>query len=287
MQRFVIITGLSGSGKSLALDCLEDLGYFCVDNLPVPLIPPFFELIEGSAGRIERAALGIDIRGGEALQQVPEILAKFRASAAPVDLVFLECDDKTLSRRFSETRRPHPMAAQAPNLTDALRREREALQGIRDVADQIIDTTSFTVHQLRSFMKSSFDEPHGRDALNINILSFGHKYGLPTVADLAFDVRFLPNPYFEEDLRAKTGQDAPVREFLQDRPETGGFLQRLREMMDFLVPLYVAEGKSYLTVAIGCTGGKHRSVAVAEWLAEHLTRGGLSVSVSHRDLGRE
>jgi UPF0042 nucleotide-binding protein len=287
MKRFVVITGLSGSGKSLAGDCLEDLGYFCVDNLPVQLIPPFYELIERSGAEIPRASLVIDVRGRDFLDKFPEILANLRRSAAPVDVLFFECSDEVLKRRYSESRRPHPMSDVASTLDEALAMEREALSQIRDLADRIIDTSRFTVHQFRNFMQHAFDDPGGREAMNVNITSFGFKYGLPTVSDLAFDVRFLPNPYFQEDLRALPGTSPEVRAFLDDQSETHEFMAKLTDMMDFLIPHYAAEGKSYLTVSIGCTGGKHRSVALAEMLATHLSAAAVSVTVNHRDLGRE
>lgn len=287
MERLVIITGLSGSGKSLAARCFEDLGYYCVDNLPVLLIPPFYDLIQRSAERIQRAALVIDVREGRFLEELPERLQELRGRSAPVVLLFLECADEVLKRRFSETRRPHPMSADGLPLEEAIRKERQALGRIRDLADRILDTSRFNAHELRSFLEASFGPPPGRGRLNVHVVSFGFKYGVPAEADLLFDVRFLPNPYFEEPLRPLDGTRPEVRRFLHERNETREFLARLRDLLDFLVPLYVAEGKSYLTVTLGCTGGKHRSVALAEDVREHLVEKGLTVVVTHRDLGRE
>lgn len=287
MDRLVIITGLSGSGKSLAARCFEDLGYYCVDNLPVLLIPPFYDLIQRSAEQIHRAALVIDVREGRFLDELPERLQDLRARRAPVVLLFLESSDEVLKRRFSETRRPHPISAEGLPLEDAIRAERRALSRIRDLADRILDTSRFNAHELRAFLEASFGPAAGRDRLNVHVVSFGFKYGVPAEADLVFDVRFLPNPYFVERLRPLDGTRPEVRDFLKERRETSEFLARIRDLLHFLVPLYVAEGKSYLTVTLGCTGGKHRSVALAEEIREQLAERGLSVVVTHRDLGRE
>lgn len=287
MERLVIVTGLSGSGKSLAGNCLEDLGFFCVDNLPVQLIPPFVDLIRASADRISRAAMVIDVREASFLVQLPDILEALRSAGAPVEVLFLECTDEVAKRRFSETRRPHPMAASAPTLEAAIRAEREVLAPIRNQADRILDTSRFSAHDLRAFLKNVFGSGTSPGSMNLNVLSFGFKYGVPTEADLMFDVRFLPNPYFVDHLRHRTGQDPAVREFLDRQPETAEFEQRLRSFVEFLIPRYVGEGKSYLTIAIGCTGGKHRSVAIADALAAHLRSLGMVASVHHRDLGRE
>ncbi len=287
MNRLVIVTGLSGSGKSLAARCLEDVGIFCVDNLPVLLIPPFYELIQRSGDPIQRAALVIDVREGSFLEQFPEILRQLRERAAPVTLLFFECSDEVLKRRFSETRRPHPMAARAATLEEAIRMERGALAPLRDLADRIIDTSRLTAHELRSSLKNSYGSAQGGDDLNVNVVSFGFKYGVPAEADLVFDVRCLPNPYFVEGLRALDGTSEEVRAFLHDTPEAQELARRLLDLLAFLIPLYAAEGKSYLTVTLGCTGGKHRSVALAEDLAGELAGRGVSASVHHRDLGRE
>ena len=287
MDRLVVITGLSGSGKSLAARCLEDVGFFCVDNLPVTLIPPFYELIQRSAAPMERAALVIDVREGSFLEALPEILRQLRERSAPVTILFFECSDEVLKRRFSETRRPHPMTAQAATLEEAIRMERAALSHLRDLADRIIDTSRLTAHELRSFLKSSYGTAPGGNGLNVNVVSFGFKYGVPAEADLMFDVRCLPNPYFVDSLRLLDGKAPEVRAFLSEQREVRDLSLRILDFLSFLIPLYTAEGKTYLTVTLGCTGGKHRSVALAEDLARDLIAQGVSASVHHRDLGRE
>lgn len=288
MNRLVVITGLSGSGKSLAVRCFEDLGYFCVDNLPVALIPPFYELISRSADQVPLAALVVDVREGRFLQKLPETLDKLHQRGAPVTLLFFEATEEILKRRFGETRRPHPMVGTEGGLEEAIRRERSALASLRDLADRIIDTSRFNAHELRKFLKNSFGPAKAAgDGLIVNVVSFGFKYGVPTEADLVFDVRFLPNPYFVDGLRAKDGTSPEVCRFLDEKQEKKEFMTRLKALLDFLVPLYSEEGKSYLTLTIGCTGGKHRSVALAEELRSHLASRGSTVSVSHRDLGRE
>jgi UPF0042 nucleotide-binding protein len=287
MERLVVITGLSGSGKTLAADSLEDLGFFCVDNLPVELILPFCELIQRGGEQVRRAALVIDAREGAYLKQFPEIFRQLRDNKVPVELLFFDCSDDVLKRRFSESRRPHPMAVPQGTLEQAISSERQALGSLREVADRMIDTSEFTAHQLRSFLKSAYGRSSRTDVPNVNVVSFGFKYGVPAEGDLVFDVRFLPNPYFVDDLRDLDGRDPKVQAFLDRTQMRGEFMGRLRDFLDYLVPLYGAEGKTYLTVAIGCTGGKHRSVALSEELGRHLEGTGVPVTVNHRDLGRE
>ena len=287
MERLIIITGLSGSGKTLASDCLEDLGYFCVDNLPAGLITSFRELLHRSREPIGHAALVIDAREGAFLDQFPEILADLRRRHEPVELLFFECGDDVLKRRFSESRRPHPMARAGGTLDQALERERQALQPLREIADRIIDTSSFTSHQLRAFLQNTFYVSADSRTLRVNIVSFGFKYGVPPEVDLLFDVRFLPNPYFVDELRPLDGREPAIQEFLERSPTAAEFLVRLQAFLAFLIPHYATEGKSYLTVAFGCTGGRHRSVAVAEQVGRYLVTLSVPKSVSHRDLGRE
>jgi UPF0042 nucleotide-binding protein len=287
MESLVVITGLSGSGKSLAARCLEDLNFFCVDNLPVNLIPQFYELLTRSAGAIPRGAIVVDAREREFLAEFPETLADLKAKGAPVTLLFFECTDEILKRRFSETRRPHPMQEPGGSLEKAIQDERRVLKPMRDVADRIIDTSRFTAHELRAFLKAAFGEHQATDNLNVHLISFGFKYGVPAEADLLFDVRFIPNPYFVDDLRPLNGMDEAVQKFLSERPETEPFVDKLQDLLKFLIPHYASEGKSYLTITIGCTGGKHRSVALAERIKDHLVDGGLPVTVTHRDLGKE
>jgi UPF0042 nucleotide-binding protein len=287
MERLVVITGLSGSGKSLAARCLEDMNFFCVDNLPVNLIPQFYDLLLRSGGAIPRGAIVVDAREREFLAGFPETLHALKTNGAPVTLLFFECTGEILKRRFSESRRPHPMQDPGASLEKAIQDERAILAPLRDIADRIIDTSQFNAHELRSFLKASFGQHQQETALNVHVVSFGFKYGVPAEADLLFDVRFIPNPFFVEALRPLDGRSAPVRAFLDARPETREFLARLKELLDFLIPHYASEGKSYLTITIGCTGGKHRSVALAEQIREHFERNGVPVSVTHRDLGKE
>ncbi len=287
VERLVVITGLSGSGKTLAANCLEDLGYFCVDNLPVGLIPPFYKLIQRSSEQVGRAALVIDVREGKFLDEFPEMLRGLRERGAAVQVLFLESADDVLKRRFSESRRPHPMAGDGLTLEQAIRRERSALAPLREIADRIVNTTQLTAHELRAFLKSAYGPTATKGLPNVNLVSFGFKHGLPAEADLVFDVRFLPNPHFVEALRPLDGRNPAVQAFLDSSPLTGEFQARVDELLSFLIPLYGAEGKTYLTVAIGCTGGKHRSIALAERLAASLGGRGMSLTLTHRDLGRE
>jgi len=287
MDNLVIITGLSGSGKSLAANCLEDLGFFCVDNLPIGLIRPFCDLARRSADPARRSALVVDIREGATIRKLPDTLQALRGMDIPLQVLFFECSDEVLKRRFSETRRPHPMASSSKTLEDAIVLERMEMATIREYADRIIDTERFNAHQLKTYLRNAFGGGADNRSLNINVLSFGFKYGIPAEADLVLDVRFIPNPYFVDGLRSLTGKDAKVEEYLLRQPETAEFASRLKEFLEFLVPLYTKEGKTYLTVAIGCTGGKHRSVYLAGELGRHLENEGLAATVNHRDLGRE
>lgn len=287
MDRLVMITGMSGSGKSLAANCFEDLGYFCVDNLPVDLIEPFCELIQRGGEQLRQAALVIDARERRFLERYPEVLPAVCERGIPMKLLFLDCGDDVLKRRFSETRRPHPMAERGGTLEQAIAAERKALLPLREMANRIIDTSKYTPHELRAFLKNAYGISTEKEGPNVNIVSFGFKYGVPAEADLLFDVRFLPNPYFVEGLRHLDGRTPEVQRFLDESEVTGELMRRLQEFLDFLIPHYAAEGKTYLSVAVGCTGGKHRSVALAEKLGHYLAERGLPGSVSHRDLGRE
>ena len=285
MSRLVVITGISGSGKSLAARCFEDLGFFCVDNLPVELIGDFASWVASNPGRKDRSAAVVDVRDEANLDALPGVLDRLARDDVQVRLIFFECTDNALNRRFSETRRPHPMSREGEPLLDAIRREREIMSPVRERADRIIDTTQFNAHELRSFLKNAYGGPES--GLNVNVISFGFKYGVPTEADLVFDLRFLPNPYFVDGLRAKTGRDAEVRDYLAGFPLTGEFKTRLRDFVDFLLPHFARGGKTYVSIALGCTGGKHRSVAMAEALSKHLQATGRAASVTHRDLGME
>lgn len=285
MKQVVVITGISGSGKSLAARCLEDLGFFCVDNLPVDLVESFCRLGSDHPGRLDQAAIVVDVRDHENLHALPTLLTKLLDEGVPLQLLFFECNDTVLKRRFSETRRPHPMADEGRTLLEAIQLERGELKGLREHADRIIDTSQFNAHELRSFLKHAFGDAEA--GLNVNVISFGFKYGLPTESDLVFDLRFLPNPYFVQGLRARNGKEKEVQDYLAGFPETDEFKQRLFDFIDFLLPHYSREGKSYLSIALGCTGGKHRSVAMTEALSEYLTDSGHTASITHRDLGLE
>lgn len=281
-----VITGLSGSGKTTALHVLEDLGYYCIDNLPAALIPRFVELCEGS-DEISRVAFGVDSRSREFLDQVPRALDEVRARGHAVDMLYLEAGDDTLVRRFSETRRPHPMA-EGSDVAGAIVRERRLLANLREHATRIIDTSAFTSQQLRGELRSIFarDAGAGPGALQVSVVSFGYKHGLPADADLVFDVRFLPNPFYVEDLRPLTGRDEPVADYVLRHPATQEFLDHLGRFLDFALPWYEREGKSYLTVALGCTGGRHRSVVLVERLGRMLQERGVGHSIRHRDVDR-
>ncbi len=286
-HRFIVLTGLSGAGKSQAMRALEDLAYFCVDNLPITLLPTFAELVMRADTEIDKAAVVIDVREGTLLEQFPRVFETLRAMPGlNPTLIFLEASEAALVRRYSETRRPHPLARHRSAL-EGVREERAQLAPIRRLADEIIDTSDMNVHELReAFMARSLGTAR-TGALSVTFLSFGFKYGLPLDADLVFDVRFLPNPHFVARLREKTGRDRPVVQFLDRYEDTGAFLEKVTDLLQFLIPRYAREGKSYLTVAIGCTGGRHRSVAIAEHLADVFRdRDDYFIEVAHRDVDR-
>jgi UPF0042 nucleotide-binding protein len=281
--QLIIITGLSGSGMSSAMNVFEDLGYFCVDNLPVQLIPSFVQLFERKEFGVTRAALGLNIREGEFLNGFPQVYAQLRARGdLETTVLFMEAGDSVLQRRYSETRRPHPLGE--GRVLESIIEERKRLEPIRALADVVIDTSDHNVHSLRAWLKTRFAPESAETQTDITVVSFGFKYGVPLDADLLFDVRFLPNPYFVPELREQTGNDQPVIEYLEKSEEAVETIRRFKEMLDFLMPLYQREGKSYVTVAIGCTGGKHRSVAVANALNQHLNREGFRSRVTHRDV---
>ena len=280
--RIVIITGLSGSGKTNVVRALEDIGWFCVDNLPTALIPRFADLIRGS-DELSRSALVVDIREREFLRQFPHALRQLRGKNVEVSLLFLEASDKALLRRFSETRRPHPLAINQP-VIEGIREEREALRPIRKMADLILDTSDFTVHQLRGYIREHYDLRAGGSPMVVSVMSFGYKYGVPSEADLVFDCRFLPNPNFVRSLKPLTGRDPAVVRYMKRQPDTDEFLKRLDSFLGYVLPRYVREGKSYLTIGIGCTGGRHRSVMLTHALAQRLEGRGYAVRTRHRDL---
>lgn len=279
----VVITGLSGAGRSTALRVLEDAGFFCVDNLPPALAPELLRLARGE-GRLERVGLGIDVRTGAFLSGAEETLAALEADGYEVEVVFLDCADDVLVRRFSETRRPHALA-KTGDLHAAIASERSRLAGLRARADVVVDTSDFTVHDLRRHLIDYIGRDAARPSMVVRLLSFGFKYGIPVDADLVFDLRFLPNPHFVDELRPKTGTDPEVSAYVLEAPETRELLRRLRPLLDYALPRYASEGKAYLTLALGCTGGRHRSVAMAEELGRQLG-GNHRVVVSHRDAER-
>ncbi len=279
----VILTGMSGSGKASALKTFEDLGYYSVDNLPLELIPRFADLVAKSA-EISRAALVVDVREGSRLDRFPAILKQVR-KVLPTRVVYLEAGDEVLIRRFSETRRPHPLG-RGETVVASIRDERKRLDPIRNVADILLDTSRFNVHELRAHLNAQFDRVEGAvdRNLTISINSFGFKNGVPTDADLVFDVRFLPNPHFVPEFRKLTGKHSRVAKYIRGFPQTQEFLDKTAEMLTFLLPHYIKEGKSYLTIGIGCTGGQHRSVMIAEELKKRLGVAGYRAKTTHRDM---
>jgi len=282
----VIITGLSGSGMTSATNAFEDLGYFCVDNMPLTLLPTFSRLVharEEDPGRIERAALVISVREGKFLDDFSRQLRSLRRRGLTVSVLFFEAADEILARRFSETRRPHP-AERGKGLRDAIRAERTAMKRVRDLADEVIDTSEHTVHSLRRLLLDRFRTSSEAAPLRIQVLSFGHKFGPPREMELLFDVRHLPNPYFIADLKQLPGNDRRVIKYLKSQPEVEETLRRFTDLLNYLLPQYKREGKSYLTVGIGCTGGRHRSVMVANELASRLRRAGFDARAVHRDV---
>lgn len=286
LPEFVIITGLSGSGMSSATDSLEDLGYFCVDNLPLTMLSTFGRLLVPADRRnpaIEKAALVINIRERQFLSEFPAELKKLAKKNLAPFVVFFEASDDVLQRRFSETRRPHP-ADTGKGLLSAIRSERKALNGIRKRADLIIDTSDHTVHTLRHLIVQEFSGYEEGVPLKVEVVSFGHKYGSPRGLDLLFDVRHLPNPYFQKELRELVGEDPEIVEYLSQQPEVNETIEKFADLLLFLLPRYQREGKSYLTIGIGCTGGRHRSVMVANSVRRELKQRGFDASVTHRDM---
>lgn len=276
----VIITGLSGSGKGTVLKCFEDLGYYAVDNLPLDLFPKFAELTKDSPN-IQRAALVVDIREGEALKRFPRLLGEVSAKI-PTKLLFLDAADESLQRRFSETRRPHPLGS-GRNVLKNIQAERELLSDIRGLASLLVDTSKLNVHELRAFIEKTFSEVPRDGKTSIFVTSFGFRHGVPHDADLVFDVRFLPNPNYIPEFKPLTGKHSSVARYIRSFPQTKEFLARTEDLLTFLLPHYAKEGKSYLTIAFGCTGGQHRSVMIAEDMGKALQKRGYPNNVTHRD----
>ena len=285
-MKLVIVTGMSGAGKTIALKMLEDIGFYCVDNLPISLVDKFVQLVsEGTS--IEKAALGLDIRSGEELGNLDEILENWRRSNVDVQVLFLDANDAVLIKRYKETRRTHPLAG-AGRLENGIEKEREKLAFLKREADYIIDTSMLLTRELRKELEKIFLQDARYKNMYVTFLSFGFKYGIPEDADLVFDVRFLPNPYYDEHLRPLTGQVQAVRDYVMQGGTADAFLKKLYDMIDFLLPNYINEGKNQLVIAVGCTGGKHRSVTIARALYEHLEAAGeYGIRIDHRDIDKD
>ena len=283
LRSLVIITGMSGSGKHTAFKAFEDLGYFCVDNLPTSLISRLVQMSTASGGEIQQLAMVIDVRLGESLAGFEKLFGKIKQLSAQSTIIFVDASDQVLARRYGETRRVHPLA-QDQSLLEGIRSERRKLSSIRAQADQVIDTTDFSVHDLRNLIYQNFQHGDREDHLNVSLVSFGFKYGIPYNSELVFDVRFLRNPNFIPHLKEKTGNDSVVVKYMFQQPETEGILDKIYDMLEYLLPKYQREGKKYLTISIGCTGGRHRSVVVANELRKRLEGEGRRVNLIHRDL---
>ncbi|MCH8016284.1 MAG: RNase adapter RapZ [Acidobacteria bacterium] len=286
LQSLVIITGMSGSGKHTAFNAFEDLGYFCVDNLPTSLISRLIQMSDASGGELQELAIVIDVRLGEPLEGFEKLFGEIRKSHTHAKIIFVDASTEVLARRYGETRRLHPLA-QDTTLLEGIRAERKRLSSVRTLADLVIDTSDFTVHDLRDFIYQNFQRTDQEEVLNVSLVSFGFKNGIPHNSELVFDVRFLPNPYFVPALKEQTGNDPSVAEYMLKQPETGEILGRIHDMLEYLLPKYTREGKKYLTISIGCTGGRHRSVLVANELQKRLKKKGRKVNLIHRDLHSE
>ena len=287
-MRFVIVTGMSGAGKSTALKMLEDMEYFCVDNLPVMLIEKFVQLLrEGGSGEIEKVAVGVDIRNGKALDELETVLENINFSGVGIEILFLDADDDVLVRRYKESRRNHPLAA-GSRVDDGIRKEREKLRFLKEYADYILDTSKLLTRELKVELEKIFVENGSFKNLMVTVLSFGFKYGIPQDADLVFDVRFLPNPYYIEELRPLSGNDSPVSDYVMSFDLAHEFSDKLEEMIRFLIPNYITEGKTQLVIAVGCTGGTHRSVTLANELYRRLGENEeYGIRVEHRDIEKD
>ncbi|TDI18044.1 MAG: RNase adapter RapZ [Acidobacteria bacterium] len=286
LQSLVIITGMSGSGKHTAFNAFEDLGYFCVDNLPTSLISRLIQMSDASGGELQELAIVIDVRLGEPLEGFEKLFGEIRKSHTHAKIIFVDASTEVLARRYGETRRLHPLA-QETTLLEGIRAERKRLASVRTLADLVIDTSDFSVHDLRDFIYQNFQRTDQEEVLNVSLVSFGFKNGIPHNSELVFDVRFLPNPYFVPALKEQTGNDPSVAEYMLKQPETGEILGRIHDMLEYLLPKYTREGKKYLTISIGCTGGRHRSVLVANELQKRLKKKGRKVNLIHRDLHSE
>lgn len=285
-MRFVIVTGMSGGGKATAINMLEDAGFYCVDNLPVSLIEKFTELISAPNSEITKVVLGVDARAGQSFEGVSGIIDSMKERGIPVEVLFMDASDQVLIKRYKETRRIHPMNAAGDRLEDGIAKEREVLAEIKKKADYVIDSSNLLTRELKKELDKIFVENKEYNSLMVNVMSFGFKHGIPADADLVFDVRFLPNPYYIDELKHKTGNDKPVQDYVKSFPACGEFVDKLVDMLNFLIPGYVQEGKYQLVVAIGCTGGQHRSVTIANELYDRLKASGgdYGLNLSHRDV---
>ena len=287
-MRCVIVTGMSGAGKSTALKMLEDVGYFCVDNLPVQLIPKMADLLRVPGSELNKAALGVDIRSGQSLDELAEVLGELDGAGMKYEILFLESSDNVLIKRYKETRRFHPLAGNDSRVDEGIQKERERILFLKKKADYLIDTSHMLTRELKRELNKIFVQNKEYKNLYISVLSFGFKYGIPTDADLVFDVRFLPNPYYIEELRPHSGNDRQVRDYVMDNKKAEIFLEKMTDLVEFLIPNYVQEGKTQLVIGIGCTGGKHRSVTLANELFEILSKNeNYGIRIEHRDIGKD
>ena len=285
-MRFVMVTGMSGAGKSSVLKMLEDMGYFCVDNLPIQLIPKFSQLAVESISTIDKVALGVDIRSGQNLEQLGDLLINFEENNLPYEILFLDASTDVLVKRYKETRRTHPLAREG-RVDKGIELERERLKFLKKKANYIIDTSMLLIRELKAEIDKIFLEDGEYQNFIVTVLSFGFKYGIPADSDLVFDVRFLPNPYYIPELKPQTGNDQPVYDYVMQAPQAVEFLEKLEDMLTFLIPNYIIEGKNQLVVSIGCTGGKHRSVTLANAITKQLKKLSYGVKVEHRDIEKD
>ena len=281
-MRFVVVTGMSGGGKLTAIRFLEDMGYYCVDNLPVRLIDPFMELVSAPGSDVDKVVLGLDVRADKSFDNVEQVLAALKEKGYKYEILFMDASDEVLIKRYKETRRQHPVCPSG-RVEDGIAQERKILEQIKKDADYVIDTSGLLTRVLKEELIKIFVKDENYNSLMISIMSFGFKNGIPADADLVFDVRFLPNPFYVERLKKLTGNDKPVRDYVMSFPEAGQFMEKLEDMISFLIPGYVKEGKNQLVIAIGCTGGQHRSVTIANALAERLRGGDYGINLYHRD----
>ena len=288
-MRFVMVTGMSGGGKSTAMRLLEDMGYYCVDNLPIQLIDKFVELLSTPNTEITKVAIGVDVRTDQSFARVEKTLSCLRQNGMVFEVLFMDASDAVLVKRYKESRRMHPLcSAENPRIEDGIEKEREILQQVKKDADYVIDTSKLLTRELKEELDRIFVKNEEYSSLMINILSFGFKHGIPADADLVFDVRFLPNPYYVEGLRAKTGNDKEIQDYVMQFQEANVFLDKLEDMLEFLIPNYITEGKNQLVISIGCTGGKHRSVTLANELYKRLSgKKGYGLKIEHRDIGKD